>query len=68
MPHYELLFSHDMDTGDEWLNQGDAFGYREEIWLVEGVEEAREPPRVYLKLWPNEMPFPSEIKGEGGPG
>jgi hypothetical protein len=65
MPHYELCFIHDMDTGDELLIEGDAYGYGGEIWLVEHLEPVAERglSRVYLSLWPNGVPHPSEIKG-----
>jgi hypothetical protein len=57
--------SHDMETGEEGLNEGDAYRYGGEVWLVERLEPVvgREAPRVYLSLWPNGVPYPPEIKG-----
>lgn len=54
MPHYELLFSHDMETGDQVLCEGDAYRYGE-VWLVERLEPVpgRDAPRVYVSLCPN---------------
>lgn len=65
MPHYELLFSHDFILGGEALDEGAAFRYRSEVWRVERVEpRAGHPARVYLALWPNELPYPAHICGE----
>jgi hypothetical protein len=65
MPHYELLFIRDMETGDEFLIEGDAYAYGGEVWLVERLEpiDGGRRSRAYLSLWPNGAPYPPKIKG-----
>jgi len=64
MPQYELLFGHDLTLEDD-LNRGNAYRWHDEVWRVEDVEqmEGQEAPRVYLKLWPTDVPHPRQIKG-----
>jgi hypothetical protein len=64
VPTYELLFSHDFDSGDQWLYVGDAFRYQGETWHVDEVQPGGR--RILLRPWPNEKPLPRFIKGERG--
>ncbi len=49
MPHYELLFSAELDTGERVLREDETFQLPSKSWRVEKVEsDAAGRPRVHL--------------------
>jgi hypothetical protein len=61
LPDYEICFKHTASFDDP-LVVGDAIRWSgPDVWRVETVEDGR----VTVQLWPDDEPYPAQIRGYG---